>query len=64
MPTSLTWDWKSGPDIKELREALKPHGVLVYDDPSCEGTDSYGVIFSREPMNAQELAAVSDENYG
>jgi hypothetical protein len=60
MATKLIYDWKERPSVEDLRSALEPLGVHVYDDPSMEASDSYGFVFSNEPMTRQEIEAFSD----
>ena len=63
MPTKLSWDWKSSPSVEELRRALGPLGVNVYENPTFAGSDSYGFIFSKEPLSKAELRSIGDEGY-
>lgn len=60
--TKLGWDWKGRPELADLHQALAPLGVHVYSDPSCEGSDSYGYIFSSEPLNRAQLRAIATED--
>lgn len=61
----ISWDWKSGPDLKALRKALTPLGVQVYEDPTFEGSDSFGYLFSDKPLTSEEVANVTqDEDDG
>ena len=53
--TQITLDWKEGLELDELAEALKPFGVHVYEDPSCEGSDCYGFLFSKVKLTAADL---------
>lgn len=55
MYTKISWDWKKGPEAKDLRRALKQFGVFVYDDPDCDGTDGVGVIFSNKEMSKAQI---------
>jgi len=58
----LSWDWKGQPELDELQEALEPFGVRVYADPACEGSDSFGYIFSSEELTSDELSEISEED--
>jgi hypothetical protein len=48
--STLHLDWKqiTAEAIDELREALEPFGIVIRDDPDCEGTDTWGLIFEQE----------------
>lgn len=61
--TKTSWDWKAGPSLADLRAALEPLGVFVYEDPSLEGSDSYGYIFSNSPLTDEMLNVIGDEEY-
>lgn len=56
-----TWDWKDSPDADELAELLAPFGVTVTAHPACEGSDSYGFIFSDRPLTKAELKEATNE---
>lgn len=56
----LVYDWKERPETDELRRTLRKFGVFVYDSPGCEGTDSYGFVFSNKKLTRKELR----ERYG
>lgn len=60
--TKLSWDWKDHPELEELETALRPFGVHVYEDPVCEGSDTFGFIFSSEALNRTRLAAIAKED--
>jgi hypothetical protein len=51
MHSTLHLDWRqiTAEAIEELREALEPFGIVIRDDPDCEGTDTWGLIFEQEP---------------
>lgn len=57
--TVVSFDWKVTPGSDDLTKALAPFGVFVYDDPSCEGTDSYGFVFSDRPLTDTDLAGLT-----
>lgn len=59
--TRLFYDWKDAPTLDDLRDALEPLGVYVYEDPAFAGTDTYGFLFSREPLGSDAIAAASEE---
>lgn len=52
----VCWDWKESPELVSM---LKPFGIHVYEDPSCEGSDTYGYILSNEPLTKEELKKIS-----
>lgn len=51
----ICWDWKSSPSLEDLRKALAPLGVTVTEHPACEGSDTFGYIFSNRPLTKEEL---------
>ncbi len=53
--TELVYDWKERPETEELKRELRKFGVFVYDSPGCEGTDSYGFVFSNKKLTKEEL---------
>lgn len=57
--TTIGWDWKGQPDLEVLKHALNPLGVEVYEDPSCEGSDSIGYVFSRRSLTPEQLRRAS-----
>lgn len=44
--------------LKVLRAALKQHGVFLYDDPRCEGTDTVGLIVTKFELRQAQLRAL------
>lgn len=62
--TFINFDWKSQPSPKEWQAALAPFGVFVYQDPDCEGSDSYGYIFSNKKLTREEIAEATSKHYG
>lgn len=58
--TEMSWDWKESPQLEELQELLQPFGVFVTDHPACEGSDSYGYIFSNRPLTKKELKEAAE----
>jgi hypothetical protein len=65
MPYSkLSWDWKGSPELEDLQDALAPFGVRVYEDPALDGTDSFGYVFSSEPLSRDRLKEISTEDDG
>lgn len=58
MHTRLCWDWKDSPGLADLRRALEPLGVRVYEDPRWVGSDQFGYVFSSEPLTAEQLKAL------
>lgn len=61
--TRMGWDWKSRPSSEELVETLKPFGLFVYEDPSCEGTDGYGYFVSSEKLSPEDLNERAEMDY-
>jgi hypothetical protein len=63
----ITYDWKDSPSLEQLQSALEPFGVLVYEDPSVAGSDSYGFVFSNKKLTNQDLEEIGsrfeDEDY-
>jgi hypothetical protein len=62
-PTKLSWDWKSGPHPDDLVAALKPFGLIVYQDPGLEGSDSFGFIISDRELPPDELEDISEGDF-
>lgn len=58
---SVSWDWKESADLNDLEKVAKFLGGHVYEDPATEGSDSYGFIFSKEPLTAEELRTTSED---
>lgn len=56
--SQISWDWKDCPDLEDLQDALEPFGIRVYRDPFTEGSDTYGFILSKEPLNKHELRKI------
>ena len=46
----IWWDWKEQMPVEQLKEI----GIYVYPDPMTEGSDTYGYIFSREPLTPED----------
>jgi len=44
--SGITWDWKDTLELSDLKDALKPFHIRVYNDIFCEGSDQYGFILS------------------
>lgn len=61
-PTSVSYDWKETPTKESLRKALEQFGVHVYDNPACEGSDSYGFVFSGAPMTKGDLEKWAEDS--
>jgi hypothetical protein len=58
------WDWKDRPEfisdqLDDLHALVEPFGLCVYEDPSCEGLDTYGVIVSEEALSDDQLDEAS-----
>lgn len=52
---SLYFDHRENPELDDLKKALKPLGVHVYESPSMDGQDMFGFIFSSLPLNKAEI---------
>jgi hypothetical protein len=61
---AISWDWKEQAELRHLEKVAKLLGGYVYEDPALEGSDSYGFIFSKEPLTKEELKKVSDKENG
>lgn len=60
--SKATWDYKNGEDAhKEVKRALKEIGVHVYDSPNCAYSDSFGLIFSKEPLSEEAIEEIDDQ---
>ena len=46
--TRISWRWKGAPTFEFLRTALKPHGIVVEEDPDYEGSDYFGYVLRSE----------------
>ncbi len=57
--TQNSWDWKEQPTVEDLQELLEPFGVVVTAHPGCEGTDTYGFIFSNRELTEEEYEEAS-----
>lgn len=56
-----TWDYKNGEGAqKAILEALNQIGVFAYKAPSCEGSDAFGVIVSKEPLSDAVIEIVDE----
>lgn len=51
----ISFSWKKQISFLELSKNLKDFGIHVYEDPAYEGNDSFGLIFTNEPMTKEEL---------
>lgn len=61
--TTISWDWKSRPELRDLKTALEPLGVRVYEDPMSDGGDWFGFIFSDVDLTPDEVRTASDEHW-
>jgi hypothetical protein len=59
---AISWDWKEQPEIGDLKTVAKFFGGHVYEDPTFEGSDMYGFIFSKEPLNKKDLEQIAEDN--
>ena len=46
--------------IEGFKDALEKFGIKVYDDPTCDGTDSYGFLLSNEELTKDEIKSLTD----
>lgn len=54
-----TWDYKNGEEAhKEIIRALNEIGICVYPSPNCEGSDSFGIVISTEPLTSKEIEEI------
>ena len=54
---AASWDWKDGEGAaKSIKAALKQLGLFVYQAPSYEGIDGYGIIISKIPLTEAGVA--------
>jgi hypothetical protein len=53
----VDYDWKeiSKDVINLLEKTIKSLGGYLQDDPTYEGSDSYGFIISKKPISREEL---------
>lgn len=54
-------------EIEDLHSLLEPFGISVYEDPSSDGSDEYGIVLSEESLTDEQLEEASrklfPENY-
>lgn len=60
--SKISWDWKESPTLDELNKSLNKLGVFVYEDPSLDGSDSLGYIFSNKKLTDKELNEISEND--
>lgn len=64
-PHFVTADWK---DITGLAEEfisfLESEGYKVYEDPSLEGSDTFGWVISKKDLSKKQLQNASNEHWG
>lgn len=50
-------DWKEFSDeaFKDFQRKLKKLGIYMYEDPTCEGSDTYGIILAYNGITKQQL---------
>lgn len=46
--------------ISQIRAALQPHGIIVYDDPRTDGSSDVGLIFANDFLTTAELAEYAE----
>lgn len=58
----VDFDWKeiSEEVIKMLEKTIKSLGGYLQDDPTYEGSDSYGFIISKKPISKEKLREYAD----
>lgn len=62
--TANVWDWKESPNVRELQKLLKPFGLNVYPDPTWDGSDSYGFVFTNSVMTKKQLQEWVNKHWG
>lgn len=61
--SSVYYDWKENP-IAEIKSALKELDIYVYESPAMEGSDMYGLIFSKTKLTKAEIVEYESEEIG
>ena len=58
----VDYDWKeiSEEVIKMLEKTIKSLGGYLQDDPTYEGSDTYGFIISKKPISKEKLREYAD----
>jgi hypothetical protein len=58
----VDYDWKeiSEDVIKMLEKTIKSLGGYLQDDPTYEGSDTYGFIISKKPISKEKLREYAD----
>jgi uncharacterized protein YaaR (DUF327 family) len=58
----VSFDWKeiSEEAIKMLEKTIKSLGGYLQEDPTYEGSDSYGFIISKKPISKEKLREYAD----
>lgn len=57
--TSLVYDWRQPPTLEDLKRALAPHKIFVYENPRYEGTDNDGYVFSSKELSEEEIQVLA-----
>ena len=66
--TSVSYDWKANPDevldavLESINDLLTHKGldnIHAYPDPTHEGSDMYGYIFSMDELSEGEIKSAS-----
>lgn len=53
--TALYLDYKEPPTLDQLKAALGPFGIHVYEDPTQQFTDTFGYIFSNMALTDEKI---------
>lgn len=58
----VDYDWKeiSEEVIKTMEKTIKSLGGYLQDDPTYEGSDTYGFIISKKPISKEKLREYAD----
>ena len=61
-PNVISWDWRQGPDLDELRDLLARHGLSVTEVDT--GTDDVAIRISSTPVEVMEAAIAAARRDG
>lgn len=65
MKTLITADWKDTEDLVDgFIEVIKKLGGYVYQDPTCEGSDTYGFIVSDKKLKKKDIIDIQINEWG
>ena len=57
----MEWSWRGRPYLDDLREALQPFGLFVYEHPGYENMDQFGYLVSDCELSEAELKEIQRE---